>query len=361
MPDILDNVASIEARYDELSRLLEASALDYQRAAELAKERSDLDPIVSKGQEYRRALQRQEEAHALQYSDDEELRQMALAELEEISPQVERLEKEIRGLLVPKDPRDDRNVILEIRAGTGGDEAALFAADLFRMYSRFAERLNWKMEVLSQNETGIGGFKEIIFMIKGKGAYSRLKYESGVHRVQRVPTTEAQGRIHTSTVTVAVLAEVEDVEVNIPDSDIRVDIYRSAGAGGQNVQKNSTAIRITHLHTGIVVACQDERSQLQNRFRAMSILRARLYEIEETKRRTELEETRRSMIGTGERSEKIRTYNYPQSRVTDHRINVSSYNLSAVLDGELSLFIEELSLRDESERLATTGVDDTDE
>jgi len=361
MPDILENVASIEARYDELTHLLEASALDYQRVAELAKERSDLDPIVSKGHAYRRALQRQEEARALQNSEDEELRQMALTELEETSPQVERLEKEIRALLVPKDLRDDRNVIVEIRAGTGGDEAALFAADLFRMYSRYAERLNWKEEVLSQNETGIGGFKEIIFMIKGKGAYSRLKYESGVHRVQRVPTTEAQGRIHTSTVTVVVLAEVEDVEVNIPDSDIRVDIYRSAGAGGQNVQKNSTAIRITHIPTGLVVACQDERSQLQNRFRAMSILRARLYEIEETKRRTELEETRRSMVGTGERSEKIRTYNYPQSRVTDHRINMSSYNLSAVLDGELSPFIEELSLRDESERLATTGVDDTDE
>jgi peptide chain release factor 1 len=224
------------------------------------------------------------------------------------------------------------------------------------MYLRYAERHNWKTEVPSQNETGIGGFKEIIFMIKGKEAYSRLKYESGVHRVQRVPLTESQGRIHTSTVTVVVLAEVDDVEIDIPEADIRMDIYKSAGAGGQNVQKNSTAVRITHIPSGIVVACQDERSQLQNRLRALSILRARLYEIEELKRQQELEETRRSQVGSGERSEKIRTYNFPQSRVTDHRINVSSYNLPAVLDGELDQFIEELSLRDETERLAMTGV-----
>lgn len=361
MPDLSDKVASIESRYEELTRLLEEAAQDYQRFAELAKERSELEPIIQKAQQYRHFLKQQDEARQLQNTEDEELRQMALVELEETTPQIERLEKEIKGLLVPKDPRDDRNVILEIRAGTGGEEAGLFAADLYRMYSRYAERLNWKTEVLSQNETGIGGFKEIIFMIKGKGAYSRLKFESGVHRVQRVPVTEAQGRIHTSTVTVAVLAEVEDVEIDIPDSDIRVDIYRSAGAGGQNVQKNSTAIRITHLPTGIVVACQDERSQLQNRFRAMSILRARLYDIEVQKRRTELEETRRSMVGTGERAEKIRTYNFPQSRVTDHRINISSYNLAAVLDGDLGQFIEELSLRDETERLATTGMDESDD
>jgi peptide chain release factor 1 len=248
---------------------------------------------------------------------------------------------------------------VEVRAGTGGDEAALFAADLFRMYLRYAERQNWKYETLSQNEIGIGGYKEIIFQIKGKGAYSKLKFESGVHRVQRVPATEAQGRIHTSTVTVVVLAEVDEVEISIPDSDIRVDIYRSAGAGGQNVQKNSTAIRITHLPTGIVIACQDERSQLQNRLRAMSILRARLFEIEQTRRQTELEETRRSQVGTGERSEKIRTYNYPQSRVTDHRINLSSYNLAGVMEGDLDKFIDELSIRSESERLSA-GEEDED-
>jgi peptide chain release factor 1 len=225
------------------------------------------------------------------------------------------------------------------------------------MYSRYAERHGWNVEVLSANEIGIGGFKEIIFLVKGKGAYSRLKYESGVHRVQRVPATEAQGRIHTSTATVAVLAEVDEVDVQIPESDIRMDVYKSAGAGGQNVQKNATAVRITHLPTGIVVQCQDERSQLQNRTRAMSILRARLYEIEEEKRRKEIEADRRSQVGTGERSEKIRTYNYPQTRVTDHRINVSNYNLPAVMDGDIDGFIDELSLRDEAERLAAVGVE----
>jgi len=241
---------------------------------------------------------------------------------------------------------------MEIRAGTGGEEAALFAADLYRMYSRYAERQNWKTEILSIHETGMGGIKEVSFMIKGNGAYSRLKYESGVHRVQRVPETESQGRIHTSTITVAVLAEVDDVEIEIPDSDISIDVYKSAGAGGQNVQKNATAVRITHHPTGMVVACQDERSQLQNKTRAMSILRARLYEMEEQKKMEEEAATRRSQIGTGERSEKIRTYNFPQNRVTDHRINLSSYNLSGVLDGEIDEFIDELTLVDESEKLA---------
>jgi peptide chain release factor 1 len=361
MSNLLENVIAIENRFAELSHQLEESAGDYQHAAELAKERSEIETIVEKAQQYRLALQRLDEAHLLENEADEELRQLALQDILEWTPQAEKLEQEIKELLVPKDPRDERNVIVEIRAGTGGDEAGLFAADLFRMYSRYAERRNWKIEVLSGNETGIGGFKEIIFTIKGKQAYSRLKFESGVHRVQRVPVTEAQGRIHTSTITVVVLAEVDDVEINIPESDIRVDIYRSAGAGGQNVQKNSTAIRITHIPTGIVVACQDERSQLQNRLRAMSILRARLFDIEAQKRQTELEETRRSQAGTGERAEKIRTYNYPQSRVTDHRINLSSYNLPAVLDGGLDMFIDELSMRNESERLSTASSDDSEE
>ncbi len=355
---MLEKLTGIEERYEELNRLLTEVGDDYVQATEYAKERSDIEPIVLKSHAYRNALNKLEEARGLQHSDDGDLRELAEAEISELEPQIESLEKQIKALIIPKDPRDERNVIVEVRAGTGGDEAALFAADLYRMYTHYAERQNWKYEVLSQNEIGIGGFKEIIFQIKGKSAFSKLKYESGVHRVQRIPSTESQGRIHTSTVTVAVLAEVDDLEVNIPDSDIRIDIYKSAGAGGQNVQKNSTAIRITHLPSGIVIACQDERSQLQNKLRAMSILRARLYELEEDKRQQELEETRRSQVGTGERSEKIRTYNYPQSRVTDHRINISNYNLAGVMEGDIDKFIEELALRSESERLSADSSDD---
>ncbi|MGE5123779.1 MAG: peptide chain release factor 1 [Acidobacteriaceae bacterium] len=354
--DILDKLDGIEQRYEELNLLLMQVGEDYQRAAELNKERTELELIVNKAQAYRRALERVEDARSLLEGDDIDLRMLAEAEILDLEPQIDKLEAEIKSMLLPKDPRDERNVIMEIRAGTGGDEAALFAADLFRLYTHYAEARRWSIEVLSTNEIGIGGYKEIIFLVKGKGAYSRLKYESGVHRVQRVPVTESQGRIHTSTATVAVLAEVDEVEISIPESDIRVDVYRSAGAGGQNVQKNATAVRITHLPTGIVVACQDERSQLQNRLRAMSILRARLYEIEEEKRSAEIDASRRSQVGTGERSEKIRTYNYPQSRVTDHRINVSTYNLAGFMSGSLlDDFIDELATRDEAERLAATG------
>jgi peptide chain release factor 1 len=354
--DLLDKLAGIEQRYDELNQLLIEVGDDYQRAAELNKERTDLETIVTKAREYRHALERIEDAQALLDGEDADLRMLAESEILDLEPQIERLEHEIKGLLLPKDPRDDRSVIMEIRAGTGGDEAAIFAADLFRLYSHYAEARRWNIEVLSSSEIGIGGFKEIIFMVKGKGAYSRLKYESGVHRVQRVPVTESQGRIHTSTATVAVLAEVDEVEINIPESDIHVDVYKSAGAGGQNVQKNSTAVRITHIPTGMVVACQDERSQLQNKLRAMSILRARLYEIEEEKRRSEIDANRRSQVGTGERSEKIRTYNYPQSRVTDHRINTSTYNLAGFMAGALlDDFIDELATRDEAERLTSLG------
>ena len=356
---MLDKLQAIEERYEQLgSELLEVGS-DYQRAAEINKERVDLEPLYNKIREYRQAVKSLEEAKSIIINEnDADLIALAKADVDDLNPKIETLEKEIKGLLVPKDPRDDRNVIVEIRAGAGGDEAAIFAADLFRMYTRYADGKRWKNEIISESAIGIGGYKEVIFEVKGKGAYSKLKYESGVHRVQRVPATESQGRIHTSTATVTVLAEVDDVEIEIPETDIEIEVYRSSGAGGQNVQKNSTAVRLYHKPTGMIVTCQDERSQLQNKLRALGILRARLYEIEEQKRRAELEADRRSQVGSGDRSEKIRTYNYPQSRVTDHRIGFSIYNLSAVMDGSIDQFIDELSTRDESERLAATGVDD---
>ncbi|MFN2305108.1 MAG: peptide chain release factor 1 [Anaerolineales bacterium] len=349
---MLEKLQGIIDRFNEIDEQLASVGDDYTTAIELSKERAELEPLAKNAVAYKETLEKIEETEPLLKVEDEELRTMAEMEMQSLQDNLEELEHLLKSMLVPKDPRDQRNVIMEIRAGTGGDEAGLFAAELFRMYSRYAERQNWKTEILSLHDTGIGGLKEVTFMIKGKGAYSRLKYESGVHRVQRVPETESQGRIHTSTVTVAVLAEVDDVEIDIPDSDINIDVYKSAGAGGQNVQKNATAVRITHLPSGMVVACQDERSQLQNKMRAMSILKARLYEIEEHKKQEEEAATRRSQIGSGERSEKIRTYNFPQSRVTDHRINISSYNLNGVLDGDIDEFIDELTLVDEAEKLA---------
>ena len=354
--DLLDKLSGIEQRYAELNEALLEVGDDYQQAAELGIERAELQPIIDAASEYRQALDNLEQARALLEMDDDDLRELAEIEVAELEPQIERLEGKIKQMLLPSDPRDKRNVIMEIRAGTGGDEAAIFAADLFRMYSRYAETQGWEVDILSSHEIGVGGFKEVVFMVKGRGAYSRLKYESGVHRVQRVPVTESQGRIHTSAATVAVLAEVDEVEIAIPENDIRLDVFKSAGAGGQSVQKNATAVRITHLPTGIVVACQDERSQLQNKQRAMSILRARLYEIEAEKQRQEVEQARRFQVGSGDRSEKIRTYNYPQSRVTDHRVNLSSYNLSAVMEGDIDQFIDELATRDEAERLAVAGM-----
>jgi peptide chain release factor 1 len=353
---MLDKLEPIEERFDEINQELLVVGDDYQRAADLSRERSELEPLVQISDEYRNILDRIDEARTLIDGDDTELAELAAMELEELEPQVEPLEEKIKSMLLPKDPRDDKNVIVEIRAGAGGDEAGIFAADLYRMYTRYAERLNWKTEIITMNDTGVGGFKEVTFMIKGKGAFSRLKHESGVHRVQRVPTTESQGRIHTSTATVAMLAEVDDVEIEIPDRDIEIEVFKSAGAGGQSVQKNATAVRIRHLPSGMVVSCQDERSQLQNKMRAMSILRARLFELEEQKRHDEIAEERRSQVGSGDRSEKIRTYNYPQSRITDHRIGFTSHNLSGMMDGSLDELLDELATQHEAEKLAAAGL-----
>jgi peptide chain release factor 1 len=348
---MLEKLAGIEQRFEDIEAEMARSGEDYQRVAELARERSSIEPIVVVYREYRGLREQHEEAISLGESDDLEIRQLAEAEVVELEEQLTVLEARLKFLLVPKDPRDTRNVFMEIRAGAGGDEATIFAADLFRMYSRYAENRGWDTEILSQNETGVGGFREIVFQIMGKGAFSRLKHESGVHRVQRVPTTESQGRIHTSTATVAVLAEADEVEIKIPEKDIRMDVFRSAGAGGQSVQKNATAVRLTHIPSGIVTQCQDERSQLQNRMRAMKILRARLYERALREKQEKEDADRRAQVGTGDRSEKIRTYNYPQSRVTDHRLNISSHNLPTVLDGDLDLFIDELVTQEEAERL----------
>ncbi|MCS6848078.1 MAG: peptide chain release factor 1 [Anaerolineae bacterium] len=352
-----EKLAGIEQKYEELAQRMADPSLanDYARYAEFARQHSELEPIVQKYREWKRVRQELADNEALAEGDDE-LAELARAEASSLRERAAALEQALKLMLVPKDPKDERDVIMEIRAGAGGEEAALFAADLFRMYTRYAENHRWKVELIDANTTGIGGFKEVIFAVKGKGAYSRLKFESGVHRVQRVPATEASGRIHTSTVTVAVLPEVDEVEINIPPGDLEIETFRSRGAGGQNVQKNESAVRITHKPTGIVVSVQDERSQTQNRLRAMAILRARLYEMERSKQASELAQQKREQIGTGERSEKIRTYNYPQNRVTDHRIGLDVYRLPEVLAGDLDVFIDELALREQAERLQAAGV-----
>jgi peptide chain release factor 1 len=330
---------------------------DHNKLREYGQERAELEEIVTVFRDYRRQMQELDEARTLANEEqDADLRAMAQEEMSTLEASTTELTERLRTLLLPKDKRDAKNVIVEIRAGAGGDEAGLFVADLFRMYSYYAQSRGWKTEVFDQHETGVGGFKEIKFEIRGNGAFSRLKWESGVHRVQRVPETESQGRIHTSTVTVAVLAEVDEVDVQLDMSDVRVDVYRSGGAGGQSVNTTDSAVRMTHIPTGLVVAVQDERSQLQNRLRAKQILLARLYEMEIEKQRSEQESERRGQVGTGERSEKIRTYNYPQNRVTDHRINLTSYNLPRVMEGVIDEFIDELIAQDQAEKLASGGI-----
>lgn len=353
MDNLTEKLALIAEKYEKLGKQLSDPGIhsDPKEFQRIAREHSSLEEIVEKYYQYKQTIEGIQEAKKILEGHDPELKELAQMELEELEPVKAKLDEEFPILLLPKDPNDDKNVIVEIRAGAGGDEAALFAADLFRMYSRYAEEHRWKTEVLSSNESGIGGFKEIIFIIEGQGAYSRLKYESGVHRVQRVPATEASGRIHTSTATVAVLPEAEEVEVDINVNDLRIDTYRSSGSGGQHVNTTDSAVRITHLPTGLVVSCQDEKSQHKNREKAMKVLRAKLHEMAQNEVLKEQADARKSQVGTGDRSERIRTYNFPQGRVTDHRINLTAYQLDLVLDGALDQFIDALISFDQAERL----------
>ncbi len=352
---MLKKLDAVAEKYDELTRLLSDPAVagNHQQYQKYSRERSEIEDVVTNYRAYRDILKQIREAEEITKDKkvDADLREMADSELKELRPRIAQMEQDLRLMLVPKDPRDERNVFLEIRAGAGGDEAGLFAAELFRMYSRYAEKKRWKVTLLDMSTSGVGGVKEVIAQVQGKGVYSRLKYESGVHRVQRVPATEAAGRIHTSTVTVAVLPEADDVDVQVEQKDLRIDTYCSSGPGGQSVNTTYSAVRITHIPTGEVVACQDERSQLKNREKAMKILKSRLLERERERQEAETAQDRRSQVGSGERSEKIRTYNFPQSRVTDHRVGLSLYRLDAVLDGDLDEFIEALTAAANAERL----------
>ncbi|HPG71878.1 MAG TPA: peptide chain release factor 1 [Syntrophales bacterium] len=355
---MFQRIKDIENRYGELERLLSDPAVIANRAEyqKLSKEHADLTPLIETFRDYEKTGRQLDEAQQMLREGDEELRELAKEEIPTLKARVEELEKRLTILLLPKDPNDEKNVILEIRAGTGGDEAGLFAADLFRMYARFAEMSGWRVEALSSSAaSGMGGFKEVIALVEGRGAYSRLKYESGVHRVQRIPVTEAQGRIHTSAVTVAVLPEAEEVEVQIDPNDIRVDVFRSGGHGGQSVNTTDSAVRVTHIPTGLVVSCQDEKSQIKNKAKALKVLRARLLDKMQAESDAQMSEARRKQVGSGDRSERIRTYNFPQGRVTDHRIGLTLYNLQAILDGDLQPVIDALATHYQTEELKKTA------
>ena len=355
---LLEKLAFTENKYEELSAKISDPSVMANQAEwrKLCKEHAELEILVNVYREYKGVIDELEaDKEMLEEEKDKEMRDMLQDEISELTSKQEELENKIQILLLPKDPNDDKNVFLEIRAGAGGEEAALFAYSLFRMYSRYAEKNRWQVEIMSVNETDLGGFKEVVCMIKGHGAYSKLKYESGVHRVQRVPDTESSGRIHTSTVTVAVLPEVDDVEIEINDKDLKIDVYRASGNGGQCVNTTDSAVRITHLPTGMVVTCQDEKSQLKNKEKAMKVLRARLFEQAEAERNAGIAEDRRSQVGTGDRSQRIRTYNYPQGRVTDHRIGLTLYKLESFLDGDIDEVLNALITADQSEKMKKMG------
>ena len=354
---MLDRLAEVERHYEELERLVSDPAVlaDRRRYVTLAKERAQLEETVTCWRERRRLADDIEQHRELLREKDEELRELAKNELPALEARLAELDGTLRRLLLPKDPNDERNTVLEIRAGTGGEEASLFAAELFRMYSRYAERQGWRVEVLSSSPTGLGGFKEVIALVQGKGAFSRLKFEGGVHRVQRVPVTETQGRIHTSAVTVAVLPEAEDVEVELDDKDLRIDVFRSSGPGGQSVNTTDSAVRVTHLPSNLVVTCQDEKSQHKNKAKALKILRARLLERARQEQQSEIAANRRAMVGSGDRSEKIRTYNFPQNRVTDHRVNLTLHQLERILDGDIDAIVDALVTQQQAEALQAAG------
>ncbi len=348
---MFEKLEAVEKRYEELTKMISDPEVISNQAEwqKLMKEHAGIEDVVLKFREYKKVKASMEEAKEMM--EDKELKELAEVEYYEAKEQLPKIEEELKFLLIPKDPDDDKNIICEIRAGAGGDEAALFAGTLFRMYTMYAESKHWKMEVLNENETGLGGYKEITFMVTGKGVYSRLKFESGVHRVQRVPDTESSGRIHTSTATVAVLPVVEDVEIEISPSDIKMEVFRASGAGGQHINKTSSAVRLIHEPTGIVVECQTERSQFQNKDNAMKMLRTKLYEIEKQKQDSEVANARKSQVGSGDRSEKIRTYNYPQGRITDHRIGMSIYQMENFLNGNIDEMVDNLIAADRAERL----------